>query len=850
MANLSINELLKAKMKAVIDDCMGDSPAFCSATCPLHLDVKGYVGKIGEGEYNKALDIIRKDVPFPGILGRICAHPCEEKCKRGEDVCKGEKQPISIMALKRFAADYDNENTWNLDIEAEKEQKVAVVGAGPAGAMAAYLLRRKGYNVTIFEALPVVGGMLRVGIPSYRLPRNVIDFEYSILEKLGVEVKLNTKIGEDIPFSKLESDFDAVFVAVGAHKSFMMNLPGADLDGILPGTDFLRNASLGNPIEMGKKVTVIGGGNVAIDVARTAVRLGAEKVTLVCLEKCDEMPAHQWEVEEAKEEDIEVVNSFGVKSFRGEGQLNQIELMECSSVFDEDGKFNPQYNESNTKFINADTVVIAIGQTMINDFVEDKNLLAPNGKMQADQVTLQTANPKVFAGGDAVGRPLLAIEALAHGKKAAISIDRYFKGEDLAVDRDNEGTYETKLIKDFKDEDRGTVRKHMARISIERRKASFEEVELGFTEDQAKEEASRCLQCECKTCMKHCEMLNDFCEYPKQIMEKTMQDQGIEPLLAYSCNMCSQCTINCPREFKFAEIFMDIRKELVKSGDGPLPKHKPIKIHQTLGFSAAFNIVQPDLKAGFTKRVFMPGCALPSYNPEAVGGILKYLQEVLPGTGAVLKCCGKPTKALGQEKDFKERYSQLEAAFNQLGVDEIIVACQSCYDTVSTYSPDKKVISLYQVMMEHGIPEAAKGTGKGKKFALHDSCVTRNVSEIHDGVRYIMKEAGFEIEELENSRENTRCCGFGGMIVPANPDLAMRVMKRRTAEAKSDTIVTYCAACRESMVRGGKKGFHLMDLIFLPGCADKEAPGLGGPLNSWMNRYKSKLQIKKAHLKN
>jgi len=295
---------------------------------------------------------------------------------------------------------------------------------------------------------------------------------------------------------------------------------------------------------------------------------------------------------------------------------------------------------------------------------------------------------------------------------------------------------------------------------------------------------------------------------------------------------------------------MDIRKELVKSGDGPLPKHKPIKIHQTLGFSAAFNIVQPDLKAGFTKRVFMPGCALPSYNPEAVGGILKYLQEVLPGTGAVLKCCGKPTKALGQEKDFKERYSQLEAAFNQLGVDEIIVACQSCYDTVSTYSPDKKVISLYQVMMEHGIPEAAKGTGKGKKFALHDSCVTRNVSEIHDGVRYIMKEAGFEIEELENSRENTRCCGFGGMIVPANPDLAMRVMKRRTAEAKSDTIVTYCAACRESMVRGGKKGFHLMDLIFLPGCADKEAPGLGGPLNSWMNRYKSKLQIKKAHLKN
>ena len=193
MANFAINDLLKAKMKAVVDDCMGDSPAFCTATCPLHLDVKGYVAEIRDGRYKEALGIIRQDVPFPAILGRICAHPCEEKCKRGEDVCKSEKQPLSIMALKRFAAGYDDEHTWDLSIESEKEQKIAVVGAGPAGAMAAYLLRKKGYKVTVFEALPVVGGMLRVGIPSYRLPRNVIDFEYSILEKLGVEVKLDRK---------------------------------------------------------------------------------------------------------------------------------------------------------------------------------------------------------------------------------------------------------------------------------------------------------------------------------------------------------------------------------------------------------------------------------------------------------------------------------------------------------------------------------------------------------------------------------------------------------------------------------------------------------------------------------
>lgn len=831
-------------MQEVINECMGESPAFCVATCPLHVDVKGYVGKIAAGEYQEALNIIRQDLPFPAILGRICAHPCEDKCKRGD-----EKQPLSVAGLKRFAATFDKESDWDLTKEPSKGKSVAIIGAGPAGAMAAYTLSKKGYDVTVFEALPVVGGMLRVGIPAYRLPRNIIDFEFSILEKLGVKVKLNTRIGKDVSLKELVDNFDAVFVAVGAHKSFMMNVPGADLKGILPGADFLRDASLGNPVNIGKKVTVIGGGNVAIDVARTAIRKGAEEVTLVCLEDRENMPAHHWEVEDAEEENIKVINSFGTKQFIGSENIEKIELIECTSIFDGTGRFNPQCNEANTKVLETDTVILAIGQTVENSFASElPEILAPNGKVSTDPVTLQTSITKVFAGGDAVGRPLIAIEAIAQGKKAAISIDKFFNGEDLTIGRENEETYETKLVKDLKESEKGTTRKHIPRIPVSARQNNFEEVEIGFNEQDALEEASRCLQCECKLCMKQCEMLTDYCESPKQMMEKVMEG-SVDPMVPYSCNMCNICTIHCPRDFKFAEMFMEMRKELVKSGDGPLKGHNPIKMHQKLGFSPVFNITKPDINAGFTKRVFMPGCALPSYAPDVVGNILEYLQEKLPGTGSVLKCCGKPTNALGQTEDFKERYAQLAAAFDELGAEEIICACQSCYSTVKKMSPDKKVKSLYQLLTEIGIPEDKKGIANGRVFALHDSCVTRDCPHIHDSVRTLLTEMGAEIEELENSRENARCCGFGGMVVPANPELSLRNMKRRTSEAKSEDMVTYCAACRESMVRGGKNAVHLMDIMFNDGCLDRPLPTVHGPIQSWINRFKAKQRIKNSHLR-
>lgn len=251
-----------------------------------------------------------------------------------------------------------------------------------------------------------------------------------------------------------------------------------------------------------------------------------------------------------------------------------------------------------------------------------------------------------------------------------------------------------------------------------------------------------------------------------------------------------------------------------------------------------------------TKRVFVPGCSLPSYHPEAVRDTLDYLQEKLPGTGAILKCCGKPTKALGQIDKFKERYASFQKEVDALGADEIIVACQSCYKTMSQYSPDQKVTSLWELLPEIGLPEKAVGKAKDSDlvFTIHDSCPTRDEQGIHDGIRWILDELGYKYVEPPHTRENTRCCGFGGMVVPANPNLAQRVMNRRTEEMETDHVVAYCAACRESMVKGGKKAAHILELIF--GEVKNQSTtfnGLpGSPVTSWKNRYDSKKYMKQV----
>ena len=585
------------KMQSIVDDCMGDAPAYCEAECPMHTDVKGYVNLIAEGKHKEAISVIREKLFLPATLGRICAHPCEDKCKREEVF----RQPMAVAALKRFAADnYDDKKDWDLTIEAEKSQKVAVIGAGPAGAQAALDLRRKGYDVTVYEKLPVFGGMMRVGIPEYRLPRDIIDHEYSLLEDIGVKFKMGVEVGKDVSFEELKRDYDAIIIAIGAHKGVVIPIPGHDMDGVLNAVEFLRVVSLTRKYDIGKKIAVIGGGNVAIDVARSARRVGVEEVHLICLESKPDMPAHDWEVEEAEEEGIILHDGFGPERIIGtDGKVGGFEIKKCTSIFDGDGNFNPQYDENIKKTLEVDNVVFAIGQAVDSSFVsKDEIETVRGGKFKVDEITLQTKTEEVFVAGDASGRSVIAVGAMAEGRKAALSVDRFLMGEDMYEDREGEGSFETWLKTELDEDEADLPRVKTTQIDPNLRVQSFEEVDLGFTEEEAVKEASRCLKCECKLCMKECEMLVDFCECPKELFESILKTGEVDPLIPYSCNMCSQCTIVCPEEFQIKDRFMDIRKLMVKANEGksPIKGHGAIEVHQALGFSKLFNTAKPAKK--------------------------------------------------------------------------------------------------------------------------------------------------------------------------------------------------------------------------------------------------------------
>jgi Fe-S oxidoreductase len=360
-----------------------------------------------------------------------------------------------------------------------------------------------------------------------------------------------------------------------------------------------------------------------------------------------------------------------------------------------------------------------------------------------------------------------------------------------------------------------------------------------------------CLECKSKPCMKNCVMLNEFGEHPKAIFKECIAKNEIPDKLVYSCNMCNQCTIACPKDYKIQDIFMESRKVKIEENNGksPMKGHGAIDAHQYLGYSNFFNTANRAPEGKKTKRVFIPGCSLPSYNPTAVGNILEYLQEKYDGeVGSILKCCGKPTKALGQVEKFKERYAAVQKAIDEVGAEEIIVACQSCYGIFKENSPNQTVRSLWEILPELGLPEHSRGIGKDSDvvFGIHDSCSTRYNKDIQDGIRWILNEMEYKAEELKYSRENTRCCGFGGMVVPANPEVAHSVRKKRVAEFKTNHVVSYCAACRESMERAGKDSVHILDLVFgeryTKASVTKRSQGC---VTQWVNRFKSKKELNK-----
>lgn len=493
----------------------------CSLTCPAGCHVQGYVALIGQGKYREALELIMRHIPIPGIIGRICPHPCEDKCKRTYI-----ENPISIAGLKRFAAD----QVGQLPVpEIEyRQEKVAIIGSGPAGLSCAYYLALEGYRSTIFEALPVAGGMLAVGIPAYRLPREVLNREIEYITRLGAEIRTNTPLGPDLTIDDLFAQgYKAVFLGLGAHRSQKLNIPGEEAEGVCHGVDFLRELNLGRPVTVGKKVAVIGGGNVAIDAARSAVRLGAEEVTILYRRTKKEMPAAEEEIEAALEEGIKIEYLVApVEVLTDNGKVCGLRLVRMQlGALDASGRRRPVAIPDSEFEVVVDMVIPAIGQASQLDCLENSGIDIAKGTIVVDPVTKATSRPGVFAGGDAVTGPSIAIEAVAAGREAAISIARYLRGEDLLANRPLSKP-DLKLEPDLDELPLWRpkqAREVMPALPVEKAKTGFDEVNLGFSEEAARREAKRCLSCgtcsECLQCIEACKA---------KAIDHEMQDELLE----------------------------------------------------------------------------------------------------------------------------------------------------------------------------------------------------------------------------------------------------------------------------------------------------------------------------------
>ena len=505
----------------------------CMMACPAGTNAGRYVSLIAEGRFEEAYRYARDPNPMASICGRVCAHPCETACRRG-----AIDKPISIRALKRFLTErYGPESRHPLAIRREPAKRlpyrVAVVGSGPVGLSAAHDLAMMGYQVTILEAAPAAGGMLRLGIPEYRLPRSVVDAQIrEILDIGNVELKLNSAAGRDYTIAELRSQgFDAVVIAVGAHRSRDLSIPGVDLDGVHKGIDFLLNANLGYRFTIGKKVIVIGGGNVAMDVARSAarevlkqhgaegagevpsdtniaavathemvdislsaLRLGAREVSIVCLEKRDEMPAALEEIEEAETEGILLRDGRGPNRVVGrDGKVVGLETLQTKWVFDSTGRFNPAFHEGSESVLECDTIIMAIGQAPKLDFLrpEDGVQISPRGLIVADRKTLMTSAAGVFAGGDCVFGPRLIIDSVGDGRRIAAGIDEYLTGHKRPEPEiEIEVLDRHRMFADFMNWNRQPV----PMLPLDRR-TGVTEVEVGFDAESAMREARRCLRC-------------------------------------------------------------------------------------------------------------------------------------------------------------------------------------------------------------------------------------------------------------------------------------------------------------------------------------------------------------------
>lgn len=547
----------KIAMELLMSAHDGDCIAPCQLNCPARTDCQGYVGLIANGEYDAAVKLIKNKVSLPASIGRVCPHPCESACRRGK-----VDDAVNIAQLKAFAADIDlNKDKYVPEVKAQSGKKIAIIGGGPAGLTAGYRLAINGHEVHIYDMMEKMGGMLRYGIPQYRLPKEILDEEISIIEKTGVVMHNNVKLGKDFTIESLKAENDAVIVAIGAWKSGSMRTPGEELNGVLGGIDFLRDVALKNDVNIGEKVVICGGGNTAMDACRTAVRLGAKEVYCVYRRTRNEMPAEDIEITEAEEEGVQFKFLTNPISFNGEnGKIKSItlQIMELGEP-DASGRRKPIPVEGKTEEIEVDNVIVAIGQKLVTEDASELKL-TDRGNIEADIDTFLTNLDGVFAIGDATNRGAsIAIEAIGEANRCATAVDAFLNGEEIDTRVPYISRRDEELI-DFSSKEKCPAKKPKV-LSPETRRNNFDEVCLGYTEENAKAEASRCLECGCKEYYK-CKLLKVAQRYdihPERFKGEMPQkynsnsNKFIERNSA-KCILCGLCVRSCKEVMNISAI--------------------------------------------------------------------------------------------------------------------------------------------------------------------------------------------------------------------------------------------------------------------------------------------------------
>jgi formate dehydrogenase major subunit len=538
----------KFALELILSDHVGDCKAPCYVGCPGSVDVQTYVGLIGNGEFKEALKVIKENLPLPASIGRVCPPPCPDNCKRGD-----VEESIQIAKLKRFAADKDlfGENPYIPELESDTGKKVAVIGGGPGGLSCAYYLAKKGHKVAVYESMPEFGGMLRYGIPLYRLPKDVLNKEIELIEKMGVKLIPNINVGKDISLDRIRKDNDAVYISIGAWESSSLRCPGTDLEGVYGGIDFLTRFAVNDPIRTGKRIAVIGGGNTAMDAARTSIRLGAEKVYAIYRRTKEDMPAVDIEIKEAEEEGVEFKFLLNPVEIVGDGKVQKIRVQKMEA-----GERDSRGRRSITPLdeyeeIEVDSVIVSIGQQIKNGGFDD---LSKNkwGNILSEDGTMATNLDGVFAGGDCSNNGAsIAIEAISDGRKAADSIDKYVKGE--KVEFVGEMIVANKKLSEKEISEipvaKAIINRH---LEPEMRKHNFEEVSKDYDLNEALEEAKRCLECGCKS-VNDCKLFDYGNDYScsSNAFEGQTRDYEIEKDNPYlyrdmnKCILCGLCVRSC-----------------------------------------------------------------------------------------------------------------------------------------------------------------------------------------------------------------------------------------------------------------------------------------------------------------